>query len=318
MLALILIFSVSCSSPKVEKKKPKAVKTVAFITNNSSDYWKAVQKGCQKAAGELPDLKLKFEYAFGGKTFEQQTMINNVIDIDGVDAVAVSPIDSSEEKLTINGAAKRALVITQDSDAPGTDRALYVGADNVDAGRQAGELVKRALPDGGKIMIFVGKREAQNARDRLQGLKESLAGSKVEILDLLTDNNDKVQAKDNAAETIAKHPDIAGMVGLWSYNGPAILNAVKSADKVGKIQIVCFDDAKDTLEGIKAGSIFATVAQQPFEYGYQGMQLIAKILRGDRTVIPEDKKVIIPPIIIQRDNVDDYNNKLQQLTARGD
>ena len=263
MLAfIIIIFSVSCSSPKVEKKKPaKAVKTVAFITNNSSDYWKAVRKGCEKADGELPDVKLNFQYAFGGKTFEQQTMINKVIDIDGADAVAISPIDSAEEKFTINGAAKRALVITQDSDAPGSDRALYIGADNIAAGRQAGELVKKALPAGGKIMVFVGMRESQNAKDRLQGLKEALEGSKVEVIDLLTDNNDKVQAKDNAADTIKKYPDIAGMVGLWSYNGPAILEAVKSADKVGKIKIVCFDDDKNTLEGIKTGSIFATVAK---------------------------------------------------------
>lgn len=319
MLAFIIgIFSVSCSSSQVEKKKaPKAVKTVAFITNNSSDFWKAVRKGCEKADGELPDVKLNFKYAFGGKTFEQQTMINNVIDVDGADAVAVSPVDSAEEKFTINGAAKRALIITQDSDAPETDRALYIGADNVAAGRQAGQLIKKALPAGGKIMVFVGIRESQNARDRLQGLKEAIEGSKVEVIDLMIDNNDKVQAKDNAAQAIVKYPELAGMVGLWSYNGPAILEAVKSADKVGKIKIVCFDDDKNTLEGIKAGSIFATVAQQPYEYGYQGMQLIAKILRGDRSVIPEDKKVIIPSVIINRDNLEEYNNKLQQLAAGG-
>jgi ribose transport system substrate-binding protein len=315
MLAFIIIFSVSCSSPPPAPKPPKAVKTVAFITNNASDYWKVVRKGCEKADKELSDVNLTFKFAFGGKPFEQQTMINNAIDIDGVDAIAVSPIDPVEEKLTINGAAKRALVITQDSDAPGSDRALYIGADNLAAGRQAGELVKKALPGGGKIMVFVGKREAQNARERFQGLKDSLAGSNVEIIDLLTDENNKVQAKDNAAATIQKYPDVAGMVGLWSYNGPAILEAVKNADKIGKIKIICFDDHKSTLAGIKAGSIFGTVAQQPYEYGYQGMQVIAKILRGDRSVIPEDKKIIIPPIIIQRENLDDYNNKVQQLTA---
>jgi ribose transport system substrate-binding protein len=313
MLAFIIIFSVSCSSPPPAKKPPKAVKTVAFITNNSSDYWKIVRKGCEKADGELSDVKLTFKYAFGGKPLEQEKLINDALNIDGADAIAVSPIDPYGEKLTINGAAKRALLITQDSDAPRSDRALYIGADNLAAGRQAGDLVKKALPGGGKIMVFVGKREAQNAQDRFQGLKESLEGSNVKIIDLLTDNNDKVQAKDNAAETIEKYPDIAGMVGLWSYNGPAILEAVKSANKTGKIKIICFDDHKNTLEGIKAGSIFGTVAQQPYEYGYQSMQVIAKILRGDRSVIPEDKKIIIPPIIIQRENLDDYSNKVHQL-----
>jgi ribose transport system substrate-binding protein len=153
LLALVIMFFIGCSSPQPVSKPPKAVKTVAFITNNSSDYWKVVRKGCEKAAGELPDVSLNFKYTFGGKPFEQQRMINDALNIDDADAIAVSPIDPAEEKLTINGAAKRALVITQDSDAPGSDRALYIGADNVDAGRQAGELVKKALPAGGKIMV---------------------------------------------------------------------------------------------------------------------------------------------------------------------
>ncbi|MCI0336016.1 MAG: sugar-binding protein [Acidobacteria bacterium] len=314
LLAFVVVLSASCSSAP-EEKPQKAVKTVAFISNTSSDFWKVVRKGCEKADAELADVTLAFKMPFGGKAIEQERLINEALNRDGADAIAVSPIDPTEELKTMNNAAKRALLITQDSDAPESDRVLYIGADNIDAGRQAGELMKKALPQGGKIMVFVGKREVQNAQDRYQGLKDSLQGSKIEVLDIMTDNTDKVQAKDNAANTIVKYPDIAGMVGLWSYNGPAILDAVKNADKVGKIKIVCFDDEKITLDAIKAGSIFGTVAQQPYEYGYQGMQLIAKILRGDRSVIPESKKFFIPPVIVQRNNVDEYRNKLNQLVA---
>ena len=39
--------------------------------------------------------------------------------------------------------------------------------------------------------------------------------------------------------------------GLWSYNGPAILNAVKDAGKIGQIKIVCFDEEDETLAGVK-------------------------------------------------------------------
>jgi ribose transport system substrate-binding protein len=153
----------------------------------------------------------------------------------------------------------------------------------------------------------------QNAKERYDGLKEALQGSKVEVLDLIADNNDRVQAKDNAAETMKAHPDIAGMVGLWSYNGPAILEAIKNAGKVGKIKIVCFDEATPTLDGIKDGSIFATVAQQPFEYGYQAVQVMAKLARGDKSVIPENKKIVIAPVVVQRGNIDDFRTKLNQL-----
>jgi len=80
------------------------------------------------------------------------------------------------------------------------------------------------------------------------------------------------------------------MVGLWSYNGPAILQALRPEGKVGQIKIVCFDDERATLAAIKEGTIFGTVAQQPFEYGYQSVQTAAKILRGDRSVIPRTKR----------------------------
>jgi ribose transport system substrate-binding protein len=105
------------------------------------------------------------------------------------------------------------------------------------------------------------------------------------------------------------------MVGLWSYNGPAILRAVQAENKVGKIKIVCFDDEKATLEGIKQGSIFGTVAQQPFEYGYQSVLVMAKILKGDKSAIPESKKLFIPPVVVQRSNVDEYKDKMDQLLA---
>jgi len=286
---------------------------VAFITNTTSNFWTIARKGCEKADAEVPDVTVAFKTTNTGTTDEQNRLIRDSLNIDEADALAISPVDPVGQKSVINEAARRALVITHDSDAPDSDRALYLGADNRAAGRQAGELIKKALPQGGKIMVFVGKREALNAQERFEGLKESLKGSKIEIIDLMTDDANQSRARENAYQTLKQHPDIAGMVGLWSYNGPAILQALRPENMVGKIKIVCFDDEKDTLAGIKEGAIFGTVAQQPFEYGYQAVQAAAKILRGDRSVIPPSKTILIPTVIIQRKDVDEYSKKLNQL-----
>ena len=307
-LALIFATSASCASPP---KAPKTVKTVAFITNATSDFWKIAHKGCEKADAELPDMTVAFKSTNTGSAKEQNGLITDALEMD-TDAIAISVIDPVGQKQVINDAAKRALVITQDSDAPDSDRALYLGADNRAAGRQAGELIKKALPQGGKIMVFVGKREVQNARERFDGLKESLQGSKVEIIDLLTDDADEGRARQNAYETLKKYPDIAGMVGLWSYNGPAILQALRPENKLGQIKIVCFDDERATLAAIKEGTIFGTVAQQPFEYGYQAVQMAARILK-DRSAIPASKTILIPTVVIQKNNVDEYTKKLNLL-----
>jgi len=271
------------------------------------------RKGCEKADAELADVTVAFKTTNTGTTDEQNRHIRDALNRDEADAIAISPIDAVGQKTVINEAAKRALVITQDSDAPDSDRALYLGADNRAAGRQAGELIKKALPQGGKIMVFVGKREVQNARERFEGLKESLQGSKVEIIDLMTDDANQTRARENAYQTVKKYPDIAGMVGLWSYNGPAILQALRLENMLGKIKIVCFDDERETLAAIKEGTIFGTVAQQPFEYGYQAVQSAAKVLRGDRSVIPESKTILIPTVVIHRTDVDEYTKKLDQL-----
>ncbi|HZS03282.1 MAG TPA: sugar-binding protein [Blastocatellia bacterium] len=312
LLAPVLILSASCASPQ-PTKPVKTKKTVAFVANTTSDFWRIARKGCEKADAELTDVDVSYKAPSTGTAKEQDKIIRDAVEKSDVDAIALSPADPAAQKKLINEMAKRVLVITQDSDAPDTDRALYLGADNRAAGRQAGELVKKALPQGGKIMVFVGKKEAQNAQDRFEGLKEALQGSKVEVIDLLTDDNDHIKAKDNAVETLEKYPDIAGMVGLWSYNGPAILTAVRNAKKAGKVKIVCFDEEQATLDGIKDGAVFGTVVQQPFEYGYQAVQVMAKILKGDKSVIPESKKILIPTVVVQKNNLEDFRAKMNQM-----
>src|SRR5260221_8138193 len=288
---------------------------VAFVTNNASDYWTIARKGVEKADCEIGNVEVDFKLPGQGTAAEQKGIIDDLIST-GVSGIAISPVDPDNQTQLINETAKKALVITQDSDAPKSDRELYIGTDNVAGGRQAGELVKEALPNGGKIMVFVGKSDARNAAERYQGLKEALQGSKVEIIDIRTDDTDRARAKTNAADTLVKYPDIAGMVGLWSYNGPAIVNAVKEANKTGQVKIVCFDEEDETLAGVKEGSIFATVVQQPFEFGYQSVKLMEKILSGDKSVIPANKVINVPTLVIKKDSVDDFMKKINQLRGR--
>jgi len=308
-LASLMIFGCSRAQESTNKFK------LAFVTNNAADFWTIARKGCEQADGELANVEVEFKIPSDGTAAEQRRIIDDLM-AKGVSGIAISPVDPSNQTQMINDLAKRILVITQDSDAPASDRACYLGTDNRAAGNQAGELIKQALPQGGKIMVFVGKMDAENAQARFRGIKDALQRSNVEVIDVRTDDTDTVRAKANAADTLVKYPDIAAMVGLWNYNGPAILNAVKDAGKVGQVKIVCFDEDDATLAGVREGSIFATVVQQPYEFGYQSVQLMAKVLAGDRSVIPADKLKIIPTLIIKRDNVEEFTKKINQLRGR--
>ncbi|HEV8431364.1 MAG TPA: sugar-binding protein [Pyrinomonadaceae bacterium] len=288
---------------------------LAFVTNNASEFWTIARKGTEKAASEIPSIQVDFRIPADGTAAEQQRIIDDLL-ANGVQGIAISPVDPKNQTGMLNNAATRTLVVTQDSDAPDSSRTCYIGTDNVAAGRQAGQLVKEALPNGGKIMVFVGVLDAANAQQRFQGLKEALNGSNVTIIDVRTDNTDRVRAKSNAADTLVNNPDIAGMVGLWSYNGPAILAAVREANKVDKVKIVAFDEEDETLNGVKDGAIYATVVQQPFEFGYRSMELMSKVLNGDKSGIPASKQIFVPTLAIKKADVDEFTKKINALRGR--
>ncbi|HKR10485.1 MAG TPA: sugar-binding protein [Pyrinomonadaceae bacterium] len=288
---------------------------LAFVPNNASDFWIIARKGTEKAEKEIPGISVEFRIPADGTAAEQQRIVDDLL-AKGIHGIAISPVDPANQTAMLNRAAEQAVVVTQDSDAPNSNRVCYIGTDNVAAGRQAGELLKEALPQGGKVMVFVGVLDAANAQQRYQGLKEAIAGSNIQILDVRTDNTDRVRAKSNAADTLVNNADIAGMVGLWSYNGPAILSAVKEANKVDKVKIIAFDEEDETLAGVKDGAIFATVVQQPFEFGYQSMALMAKILKGDKSGIPASKQIFVPTLAVKKADVEEFTKKINQLRGR--
>ena len=288
---------------------------LAFVTNNSADFWTIARRGVEKADAELSDVETEFRITADGTAAEQQRIVDDLL-TKGVDGIAISPVDPQNQTALLDAAAERALVFTQDSDAPQSARTCYIGTDNVAAGRQAGQLIREALPEGGSIMLFVGKLDARNAQERIQGIRDVLAGSNVRILDVRTDDADDVRAKANAADTLVRYPDIKGLVGLWSYNGPAILNAVREAGKIGQVRIIAFDEADETLAGVAAGAIHATVVQQPYEFGYQAIVRMAQAVRGDRSFIPETKQIIVPTLVVNRSNVEEFTTRINELRGR--
>ena len=314
---LLMVLFVSCQpAPTGTNTGGAGTKhKLAFVTNNASEFWTIARKGTEKAVAEIPNIQVDFRIPADGTAAEQQRIIDDLL-ANGVEGIAISPVDPKNQTGMLNNVAGKTLVVTQDSDAPDSNRTCYIGTDNVAAGRQAGQLVKEALPQGGKIMIFVGVLDASNAQQRYQGLKEALVGSNITIIDVRTDNTDLVRAKSNAADTLVNNPDIAGMVGLWSYNGPAILAAVKEANKVDKVKIVAFDEEDETLSGVRDGAIYATVVQQPFEFGYRSMELMSKVLNGDKSQIPASKQIFVPTLAIKKADVDEFTKKINALRGR--
>ena len=235
-------------------------------------------------------------------TTKQKQIVDDLLAA-GVKGVAISPTSAKNQIRMINDWTEDAHVICVDSDAPGSDRITYLGTDNIAAGRQLGQLAIEALPNGGKVMVFVGIKDQQNAIERFQGFKEATAGSGIEVIDLRTDGADSAKARTNAEDALTAHPDIAGLVGLWSYNAPACLEAVRAAGLIGKVQILSFDEAPKTLEAIDAGEIYGTVVQDPYKFGYDSMALLRDLAVVNKTPsdagVPESKIMYVTTKVLR-------------------
>jgi ribose transport system substrate-binding protein len=284
---------------------------LAFVTNNSSDFWSIARAGCQDAEKALGNVQLDFRIPATGGTAEQQQILDDLL-AKGVDGIAVSPLSPDNQTDFLNKVAGQTLLICHDSDAPKSKRVCYIGTDNVAAGVEAAKLIKEVLPNGGKIMVFVGNADAQNAKERYDGIKQELTGSNVQIIDLRTDDGDRVRAQKNAEDTLVKYPDVACLVGLWSYNGPAILKAVRGA---GKAKIVCFDEEDETLAGVASGEIYGTVVQQPYEFGKQAITRMAQYVGGNKEALGGGKQ-IIPTRSIKKADVAEFQAKLKSLRGK--
>jgi ribose transport system substrate-binding protein len=274
---------------------------LAFVGSTPDDFWSIVRLGCDYATRQLDDVDLDFRFPANRTAEAQQEILSDLV-AGGVDGIAISPIDAENQTDFLNNIVTKTLLVCADSDAGKSKRTCYIGTDNVAAGKQAAELIKAALPQGGKIILFVGYPNAQNTKERIQGIQNGLAGSNIQIIDTLVDGAKSAIAQRNAQDALAKYPDLAGMVGIYGYHGPAILTAVRGAGKAGQVKIVCFDEDSDTLAGIAAGDIYGTIVQKPYEFGYQAIMRMDKYLRGDKTQL-SDGKILIPSRALTKDDV---------------
>jgi ribose transport system substrate-binding protein len=287
---------------------------LAILAPGASDFWSIVKAGADKASKEFDvDCEVRMPSSAGAS--EQKAILEDLLSR-GIDGLALAPFDPANQGEDINNAAAKTNLICTDTDAPKSNRLCYVGTNNYEAGKVAGQLLKKALPKGGKVFVCVGTLDAQNAADRNRGLRDAVKGAGIEFLGVLLDNADRVKAKANAEDALVTHQDLAAFVGLWSYNGPAIAEAVRAANRQGKVKIICFDEEPTTLQGVKDGLIEATVVQKPFEFGYQSVRVLAALARKQDAGIPAGKMIDTGVQVITKDNVDAFWADLKRQTGK--
>lgn len=282
----------------------------AFVTNNASEFWKIAAAGVhayEKEAG----VTVTILQPPNGKVEEQNQMLENLVS-QGYAGVALSAIAPADQVAEIDAAAKKTKVITFDSDAPASQRLVYIGTDNFKAGQVLGEQIVKLMPEGGKVAVFVGTLSADNAKQRLDGVVAATKDHKIEVVEKREDQTDRNKARSNVEDVLNARPDVTMYVGLWSYNGPAIANAIAASGKKGKVKAAVFDEEDDTLAGVADGTIACTVVQKPYQFGYLSSKMLNDLSKGTAQ-IPADKKIDTGVQVITKDNVEKFKADLAKM-----
>jgi len=281
-------------------------KRIVLLTNGESPYWDAARVGLQEAEKKFElsqaGLKAVMEINDGtpGGQIAKLQQFGTQSDIVGV---AVSALDADNtavakemKKLAKNGVH----VISVDADlnrARFRDaRSYYIGTDNLRAGKALGIAAQHVLEArgvaGGSYVCFVGRTGAHNARERMDGFKEAI-DKKYREADRMGDEINRDRAEENVRNAIIKNRDLVCLVGIWSYNAPAIVKVVKDKNrrdpnkKQDWLSVVAFDAEPVAVTQMADGQIDVILVQNPYEMGYQSVRLLKAMVGKDQATIKE-------------------------------
>ncbi|GGR77093.1 transporter [Streptomyces aureoverticillatus] len=215
-------------------------------------------------------------------------------------AVIVNPVDSDAVGPAARAANKADIpVIAADRGVNKADVATLVASDNVAGGKQAAKALADKLGGKGEVVVLQGTAGTSASRERGQGFAEGIkAYPGIKVVAKQPADFDRTKGLDVMTNLLQSH---AGLDGVFAENDEMALGAVKAlGDKAGKsVSVVGFDGTPDGLKAVEAGTLYASVAQQPAELG--------RIAVRNAIAAADDKKVAavvkVPVKVVTEKNV---------------
>lgn len=268
-------------------------KRIVLLNNTDSPFWDAARRGIDQAVKDLKLAEKGFTAGMDSNDGTEQGQIDRLRQYgtqSDIFAVIISPLSASNAAIAdeLKKLKDKGIIIgCFDSDLDPKFqpiREFYVGTNNVRGGEVLGVAAKNIKPEGGSYVQFVGTDAQQNAIERMNGFTAA-AGDKFVQKDRRLDDADRSRARDNVRDVIDKYKDLSVLVGIWSYNAPAIVDVVKEKDVRKQFTIVTFDAEQLAIQKMGEGMIDAMVVQNPFGMGYDSVRYAFAKGTGDEATV---------------------------------
>jgi ribose transport system substrate-binding protein len=228
---------------------------------------------------------------------EKQSAMVETITAKGADAILIAPADSKSIVPALKRAQEKGiLVVNLDNrvdksaaDQQGLELGGYVGADNEEGGKLAGQAMLEALKSTGKVAVLEGIRGTDNAEARKHGFEQAVQG-KLEVVAKDSAEWDTQKAYSKFQAMLAAHPELNGLFCANDNMALGALKALQEGGKQGKVAVVGYDNIADVQPYLKSGAMVATIEQHPDLMGKYGARMAVGVLSGS---VPKGKEYLV-------------------------
>ncbi len=304
LLALAMVFCLAaCGEKEVADDATEEIEIAVVLKTLASEYWGYVKNGCDAAAA---DLGVKVTVVGPGAESDiegQVAMIEQEIGA-GCDAIVCAPNDADAAAAALQAAIDAGTpVLSVDTNVGIAGQTSFVGTSNVEAAKEGGLWAASVLPEGSKAVVIYGQEGDNTSNMRREGYETACKEAGIEVLAALSGQNTTDGATKTMEDLLSAYPGQINAV--FCHNDDTAIGAMNACKNAGvsDILIVGFDGNKSAVELIQAGELIqATVAQQPYQMGYQVVEAAVKAINGETV----DEVINAPVVVVTKDNAADY------------
>jgi ribose transport system substrate-binding protein len=286
-----------------------ANKTFVMVPKAVHPYYEPCYEGF-KAAAEKYGVDVEFEAPQEQQLGMQVKVIEDLI-ARGVDGIALSALDDAGLVTVVDEAMEAGVkVLTFDAEAPSTRALSYIGTDNGAAGYEGGKKMIELLDGSGKVALLQATLGAVNLNRRTEEFKRAIEelAPDMEVVAVEEFEGDYAKAVNKVEALLETYPDLKAFFGISAYGAPAAATVIKEQGKVGQVLVAGFDDLKDTLDGIRDGSITFCLVQKTFKMGWLSVERLLDAV--EEKEIP--KNIDTGILVVDKNNVDTYMEDMKK------
>jgi len=296
-LALLLVLALAAVSGSCNRTPPAdtSKKTVALVLKTlNHPFFVDMRRGAQEAADRL-GVTLQVQAAEREIDVDKQMQIVENMLQTGIDVLAITPSGSREVVSALVKASKANVPIVivdtrldaKAAEAAGVKPQTFIGSDNYEGGKLAGEYVVSSSGGKARVGILEGIPGHETGDSRLRGFRDAVAKAPgITIAASQPANWERDQGFNVFQNMLQAHRDIDTVFAASDLMALGAIEAIAAAGRTGKIRVVGFDALDDAKKAVEAGTMAATVAQFPYDMGKAAVESAVKILAGEK--LPPD------------------------------